>query len=386
MNKIERALSLYEQWLATGDAATLDALCKAHPDLAEHLRALAAANPSISEDIADDEAQSLGKTLGDFRLVAELGRGGMGVVYLARQVSLDREVAVKVLPHHLTLQAATVARFRREANLAARLEHPGIVAIHAVGKDGDVHYFAMERINGKRLSRIDPRTGARRSVRDCVEVAAAVADALAHAHAQGVLHRDVKPSNILMREDGQPVLTDFGLAREIGALRITKSGAYAGTPAYSAPEQVAGGKDVDARADVWSLGATLYELLTEKLPFPGDSDHEVLQRIRSEDPVDPLRLVPDLPPDLTAIVLKALEKDRGKRYATAADFRDDLRAFLEHRPISARRATRLQRAGRWLQRHPAWRAALAVAGVGLLALPWLLSAAVADGSRPLVTR
>ena len=377
MNKIERALSLYEQWLAVGDAATLDALCKAHPDVAEHLRALAADDASIHDEIAAEESQSLGKTLGDYRLVAEPGRGGMGVVYLARQVSLDREVAVKVLPHHLTLQAATVARFRREANLAARLVHPGIVAIHAVGKDGDVHYFAMERVHGHRLARIDPRTGARRTVRQCVEIAAAVADALVHAHAQGVLHRDVKPSNILVRDDGQPVLTDFGLAREIGALRITKSGAYAGTPVYSAPEQLAGSKDVDGRADVWSLGATLYELLTDKLPFPGDSDHEVMHRIRFEEPADPLRLVPELAPDLTAIVLKALEKDRNRRYATAADFRDDLRAFLEHRPVSARRATRAQRAGRWLQRHPAWRAALAVAGLGLLAMPWLLSAATA---------
>jgi WD40 repeat protein len=377
MNKIERALSLYEQWLAIGDAGALEAMCAAHPDLAEHLRALAADKTAVAEEIAAEEGLTLGKTLGDYRLVAELGRGGMGVVYLARQVSLDREVAVKVLPHHLTLQAATVARFRREANLAARLVHPGIVAIHTVGKDGDAHYFAMERIPGQRLARVDQRTGARRTVLECVEIAAAVADALAYAHSQGVLHRDVKPSNILVRDDGQPVLTDFGLAREIGALRITKSGAYAGTPAYSAPEQIAGSKHVDGRADVWSLGATLYELLTERLPFPGDSDHEVLHRIRFDEPLDPLRVVPDLAPDLTAIVLKALEKDPERRYASAGDLRDDLRAFLEHRPIRARRATRAQRIGRWLQRHPAWRAALAVAGIGLVALPWLLSLAVA---------
>lgn len=375
MHKIERAIAVHDAWVADGRPGTLAALCAAHPDLAEHLTALASDPDELDRAIADEEP--VGKTLGDFRLVGELGRGGMGVVYLARQVSLDREVAVKVLPHHLTLQASTVARFRREANLAARLEHPGIVAIHAVGRDGDVHWFAMERIVGARLARVDRRTGERRTVRQCAEIAAAVADALAHAHAHGVLHRDVKPSNILMRDDGQPVLTDFGLARDLGTDRITRTGNYAGTPVYSAPEQIAGRNDVDARADVWSLGATLYELLTDRLPFDADSELAVLEKIRSEEPVDPLRLVPDLAPDLAAIVLKALEKDPARRYQTAAELRDDLRAFLEYRPVTARRASRAVRVGRWLQRHPGWRAALVVAGGALLAMPWLMSAAVA---------
>ena len=376
MHKIERAIAVHDAWVADGRPGTLAELCAAHPDLADHLSALAADPDELDRAIADEEP--VGKTLGDFRLVSELGRGGMGVVYLARQVSLDREVAVKVLPHHLTLQASTVARFRREANLAARLEHPGIVAIHAVGRDGDVHWFAMERIVGARLARVDRRTGQRRTVRQCAEIAAAVADALAHAHAHGVLHRDVKPSNVLMRDDGQPVLTDFGLARDLGTDRITRTGNYAGTPVYSAPEQIAGRSDVDARADVWSLGATLYELLTERLPFDADSELAVLEKIRSEEPVDPLRLVPDLALDLAAIVLKALEKDPARRYQSAAELRDDLRAFLEYRPVTARRASRAVRVGRWLQRHPGWRAALVVAGGALLAMPWLMSAAVAD--------
>ncbi|MFO0275873.1 MAG: serine/threonine-protein kinase, partial [Planctomycetota bacterium] len=238
MNKIERALSLYEQWLAIGDAGALEAMCAAHPDLAEHLRALAADKTAVAEEIAAEEGLTLGKTLGDYRLVAELGRGGMGVVYLARQVSLDREVAVKVLPHHLTLQAATVARFRREANLAARLVHPGIVAIHTVGKDGDAHYFAMERIPGQRLARVDQRTGARRTVRECVEIAAAVADALAYAHSQGVLHRDVKPSNIMLTRSGRVMLVDFGLSSAGGSERLTKAGSQLGSLAYMPPEQL----------------------------------------------------------------------------------------------------------------------------------------------------
>jgi WD40 repeat protein len=376
MHKIERAIAVHDAWVAAGRPGALADLCAAHPDLAEHIEALAADPVEVDRAIAADGPT--GKRLGDFRLIGELGRGGMGVVYLAKQVSLDREVAVKVLPHHLTLQPTTIARFRREANLAARLEHPGIVAIHAVGRDGDAHWFAMERIDGERLSRTDPRTGQQRSVRQCAELAAAVADALAHAHGHGVLHRDVKPSNILVRRDGQPVLTDFGLARELGTERITKTGHYAGTPVYSAPEQISGGKDVDGRADVWSLGATLYELLTDRVPFDGDSEHEVLDRIRNDEPTDPLRLVPELAPDLAAIVLKALEKDPARRYASAAAFRDDLRAFLEYRPVTARRASRLQRAGRWLQRHPGWRAALVVVAVGLLAMPWFVSAVRAD--------
>lgn len=371
---LERAIAVHAEWLAQRHPVPVAALLAAHPDLADVLVALVADHDEVDRSIALADGEQ--RELGDFRLLAEIGRGGMGVVYRARQLSLDREVALKVLTSHVTRHPAAVARFRREATLAARLEHPNVVAIHAVGVHGDAHFFAMELIEGGTLTRRDPVTGERRSVRATVELCAKVADALAYAHAEGVLHRDVKPSNILVRRDGEPVLSDFGLARQLDDPGITHSGQFAGTPWYASPEQLANSKSVDARADVWSLGATLYELLIGKRPFPGDSAPEVIELIRTSEPADPVRLVPDLAPDLAAIVMMALEKAPERRYASAAALRDDLRAFLDYRPVAARRVGRLTRAARWLQRHPGWRAALLLSTLALFVVPVIVSFAV----------
>lgn len=376
MHQLERAIEIHQRWLAAGRPGTAAELLAQHPELAECLQALLADREEVEREIVAADAGQ--RVLGDFRLLDELGRGGMGVVYRARQRSLDREVALKVLPSHITLDVDAVARFRREATLAARLEHPNIVAIHSVGRDGDTHFFAMELIDGAPLQRLDPRTGRPRSVRECVELCVTVGEALALAHAQGVLHRDVKPSNILVRRDGTPVLTDFGLARDADKPSLTRTGTFAGTPHYVSPEQASARRDVDARTDVWSLGATLYELLTTKVPFDGDSTAEILDRIHRTEPVDPVRLVPDLATDLAAIVLKALEKEPARRYASMAAFVADLRAFLEFRPVTARRATAMLRVKRWIRREPARAALAAVLLLGVPALSLFAGVLIAN--------
>lgn len=323
-------------------------------------------------------------TLGDFRIEEEIGHGGMGVVYRATQMSLGRAVALKVLPAHLTLQPSAIARFRREAQAMATMEHPGIVRIFAVGEQGNANYFAMELIDGCPLSKVVARLHdqdlgrlsgrsvgevviaetntdesaldqhwRRGYVQTVVELIIQVAEALEHAHRAGVIHRDVKPSNILIRADGTAVLTDFGLAQDRGLPSMTMTGEFAGTPYYVSPEQAMAKRvPMDHRADVFSLGSTLYELLTLRRPFPGDTSHEVLNKILAKEPPGPDKLNPHLAPDLAAIVLKALEKDPNRRYSTAADLAEDLRAFLEYRPVRARRASTGRRLLRWVRREP----------------------------------
>jgi serine/threonine protein kinase/formylglycine-generating enzyme required for sulfatase activity len=344
--------------------------------------------------------------LGDFRILREIGRGGMGVVYEAEQVSLGRRVALKVLPSHITARQSAVERFRREATLAAGLKHPGIVQIHTVGNEDDVHFFAMEFVEGAPLSRVlerfhgsDVATLSGHSMGEAVSaechrpearerkpsgppdatpavdvdphwyrsyVAAVldlviqVADALDHAHQTGIVHRDVKPANILIRDDGTVKLTDFGLARQLDLPSLTRSGEFAGTPHYTSPEQAAIRREkIDHRADIFSLGATLYELLTLRRPFEGNTTEEVLHRIRSDDPPEVRKLNPRVAPDLSAILTKALEKEPGLRYRTAADLAVDLRAYLAGQPVSARPIGRLRKIGKWCRRHPARAVAIA---------------------------
>jgi tetratricopeptide (TPR) repeat protein len=335
--RLVEALELYVQHrIAKGGG---EDLLSQHPQHQELLAPLLQAREA-------EPAESERRRLGDFVLVRELGRGGMGVVYEAVQRSLDRRVALKVLAEHVTRDPGAVARFRREALTAARLEHENLLAVHAVGSEGDTHFFAMELVEG------GPLSPGRFALKETVLAIAGVADALEHAHRQGVVHRDVKPGNILVRKDGSVALADFGLAREETMPGLTASGAFAGTPYYSSPEQVRG-EPIDARTDVWSLGATLYELVTGRKPFPGVTQQAVMAGILREEPADPRRHNPALPPEVSAILHKALEKAPERRYSSAAAFAADLRAFVAHRPIAARRPGPFLRSLRFAQREPA---------------------------------
>jgi formylglycine-generating enzyme required for sulfatase activity len=375
LDRLERALAIYLAWQQREARESTDELLAAHGEHRELLELMLQDRSAVEAATKQAKAHEREQRLGDYRLGQEVGRGGMGVVYEARQISLDRRVALKVLAAHLTLHPTAIARFKREALTAARLEHSGIVKVFGVGSEGETHYFAMELVEGASLDKLIERERQRAagtpplalelSVEQRVAILAAVADALAFAHESGVVHRDVKPSNILVRENGTPVLTDFGLAREEDLPAMTASGAFAGSPYYVAPEQALGRRDqIDGRTDVFALGVTAYELLTLHRPFEGESTREVLERVIMREPPDPRRYVHDLPRDLCAVLFKAMEKQREQRYASMRAFAADLHAFLGGQPVSARPVTRLERARRWLRREPL----LAAAGLGSIAV------------------
>jgi Flp pilus assembly protein TadD/predicted Ser/Thr protein kinase len=369
--RIERALGAYLAFCESGEER--EAFLVRHPELRDLLEGMLVEEPPEAE--AGPEQP---RVLGDFRLLREVGRGGMGVVFEARQLSLDRRVALKVLPPHLTQRTSTVARFRREAAVIAGLDHANIVRVLAVGQDGDTHWFAMEFVEGTPLDRLlreNTERGERSDgwTRRAVAIAAEVADALEHAHRAGVVHRDVKPSNVLLRPDGTAVLTDFGLARDDEVPSVTLPGGRTGTPFYMSPEQAAGDRDgIDHRTDLFSLGVTLYEMLTARRPFDGDTTESVLHGIRTCEAPDPRRFNAALPGDLAAVVLRALEKEPHRRYATARDFADDLRAWLQFRPVKARAASTLLRLRRWSRREPLKAALVAVLVAGIPSVAGLL--------------
>jgi WD40 repeat protein/predicted Ser/Thr protein kinase len=303
--------------------------------------------------------------LANLELHEELGRGGMGVVYRARQTGLDRTVAVKVLLRARFAGAEERERFQREARAAARLKHPGIVGIFDIGEDDGVPWFSMEHLPGKNLEQVvhDHPLAAR----DAAEHVRRVAEAVQHAHDHGVLHRDLKPSNILLDHEGEPRVTDFGVARLDSRTdsNLTRTGQVLGSPGYAAPEQAFGGT-ADARTDVYGLGASLYHLLTSRPPFVGPTLDAVLVQLREDDPLSLRKLNPTVPRDLETICLKCLRKDPDQRYSTAEQVADDLGRFLSGEPIHAKPLGRIGRAWRWGRRRP-WTAALAIACAMLLA-------------------
>ena len=306
-----------------------------------------------------------GDRFGDFVLLDELGRGAMGVVWNAKQESLGREVALKVLGEAYAADPVWIARFRAEAGAAARLSHPGILPVYAVGETQGLPWFAMEKVDGRDLTH---RTGsAPRASWD--EIARWVRDAalaLQHAHEHGVVHRDIKPANLMLRSDGRLVLTDFGLSKRMGSGSLTTTGLLVGTPYYMSPELVAGRtKDVGPGTDVYGLGVTLYELMTGHPPFLAENAVALIRLITDQEPVPPSKEDPRVPRDLETIALVCLAKRPEKRYGTAKELAEDLERFLAHEPIARRRPGLGERIGRFARRN---RIALAVAGVGALAL------------------
>ncbi|HEY7155654.1 MAG TPA: protein kinase [Gemmataceae bacterium] len=294
-----------------------------------------------------------------------LGRGGMGVVYKARQISLNRIVALKMILSGEHANPHTLSRFYTEARAVARLQHPNIVQIYEIGNRGDNPFFSLEYLEGGCLQQ--RMAGVAQDPRQTAQLMETVARAVYHAHRQGIIHRDLKPGNILLAADGTPKITDFGLAKQVEDDNSqTRTGAILGTPSYMAPEQArGGGRDIGPAADIYALGAVLYDLLTGRPPFQGSSVLATLQMVQSVEPVPPRRLRSVIPADLQTICLKCLHKAPSRRYLTAQDLADDLRRFLDGQPIQARPTSTWERAHKWVRRNPAL-AALLVAGVVVL--------------------
>jgi tetratricopeptide (TPR) repeat protein len=307
-----------------------------------------------------------------YEIVAELGRGGMGVVYQARQCSLKRLVALKMILAGLHADSTARVRFRTEAEAVARLQHPNIVQIYEVGECDGRPFLSLEHIDGGSL--LQKVAGTAQPERPAAQLVETLARAVHYTHQRGILHRDLKPTNILLMADGTPKITDFGLAKVLDAdISPTRNETVLGTPSYMAPEQAAGDANkVGASVDVYSLGAVLYELLTGCVPFQGATPLCTLEQVRTQEPMPPRRLRPSLSPDLETICLTCLEKEPGKRYASAEALADDLHRFLEGKPIQARPVPVWKRLGRSARRRPAlvaWGIVVA-ALVGLLATAW----------------
>ncbi len=323
-----------------------------------------------------------GKVVGDFRLVSLLGQGGMGQVWEAEQVSLRRRVAVKfVRPERVT--AHQLELFAREARAGGRLNHPGIVAVHGHGESGGLAWIAMEFVSGAWTLKdfLDEATrlpevpeGYDRHVACFV---AEIADAMQAAHEARVIHRDLKPQNVLITADDHPKVTDFGLARITDEAALSVTGDFAGTFFYMSPEQaMAKRMGIDYRTDIFSLGVVLYELLGLRRPFQGDTSHQVAEQIVTKDPPDLRTIRSKIPRDLAVIANHALEKERDKRYQTMREFAADLRRHLAYEPIHARPPTRLERATKWVKRNPGKSSAAAIVAVTFTVIALLLAANV----------
>jgi WD40 repeat protein/tRNA A-37 threonylcarbamoyl transferase component Bud32 len=389
--RLDAIVAEYYEARDAGRPLTADELAARYPDLAVQIRQfigdvenvaavlqhrpraadLAETVAASGEQTAALRAGAIVRYFGDYEVLGELGRGGMGVVYQARQRKLKRVVALKMIMVGQLATDSQMQRFQAEARAAARLTHPGIVSVHEVGTHDGQHFYTMDFVAGGSLAGLhrDEPVPARRAA----ELVKQLAEAVHYAHEQGVVHRDLKPANVLLTSNGAPRITDFGLAKRLWTdddsqqQSITESGQIIGTAGYMSPEQAAGKtRLVGPPADIYSLGAILYALLTSRAPFVGESQADTILQVIHKEPVSPRTLNPSTPRDLETICIKCLEKEPHKRYGTAQLLADDLTRFLENRPVLARPISRVARAWRWCRRNP-W-AATALALVLLVAI------------------
>jgi len=309
---------------------------------------------------------------GDYELLEEVGRGGMGVVYRARQVSLNRTVALKMILAGQLASEDDVKRFYTEAEAAANLDHPGIVPIFEVGLHRGQHYFSMGYVEGESLGRKIAKSPL--PPREAAKIMVQVTGAVAYAHEHGVIHRDLKPANVLIDQDGQPRIVDFGLAKRVeGDSDLTKTGQIMGTPSYMSPEQATGSLDeIGPATDVYSLGAILYTLLAGRPPFRSANVCDTLDQVKSQAPVSPRHLHSAVPRDLETICLKCLEKERHRRYASAQGLSEELQRYLNGQPILARPISRTARVWRWCRRKPLTASLIAASAIFMVSVIVLL--------------
>jgi tetratricopeptide (TPR) repeat protein/predicted Ser/Thr protein kinase len=351
-----------------GQQPSIDEYARRFPQFAREIRELFPALVVMEELAPSGKTQPGGETLtstappeafGDYRIVRELGRGGMGVVYEAMQQSLERRVALKILPFHALGDADRRERFEREAHAAARLDHSHIVPVYEVGEHDGYPFFSMKLIEGTTLA--DRLAAGPLPPRQTAELLLPVCRAIEAAHQRGVLHRDLKPSNILLDADGQPQVTDFGLAKlfHVGG-DVSETNAAAGTPSYMAPEQAQGvWRQIGVRTDVYGLGAILYHCLAARPPFQAATAAETMRQVAGEEPVALRQLNTSIDRDLETICLKCLAKEPAARYESALALADDLRCYLEGRPIKARPLSSVARSIRWCRQRPMHALALA---------------------------
>jgi len=419
-NIIEQAIQQFVDAQLRGQNPDINKLVKQYPEFEDRIRQriqnfqringlfdclMQADNSDFAPEIS--EHNLIGQTLGDFKILSTIGTGGMGAVFLAHQISLDRDVALKVISDISGARKKSIERFEREAKVLAKISHPNIVPIYEVGQEGPYSYFAMEYVKGVSLNNVidavrkaSPNQKASEVMSKCLaeggicrekqvgagdsgaeidtdyivsisRIIISIASALDYAHKQGVLHRDVKPSNILIKPDGTAKLVDFGLARAETQQAITVTGEFFGTPNYVSLEQIRRPETVDCRSDVYSLAATYYECLTLRPPFEGNTVNETLTRVMSRPVVPPKRYCPRLSTDFNTVLLHALEKLPEDRYQTAADFAADIENVLEFKPITAKRPSITRRTYKALRRSPL-KIALGLVFVLVLALAIIL--------------
>ena len=348
--RIAMILSDVADAICQGELVDLEIICGENPDLADEIRRLwgallvtDTAGAIYDEGLSDEpgisrwKSLSLPTTIGDYNLIEELGRGGMGVVFRARQISLDREVAIKMILRGRLASEADLQRFLAEASATARLEHPNIVPVYEAGDIDGRPFFSMQLVVGETLADRVANHGPLPQ-RETASIVAAIARATGFAHTHGVLHRDLKPSNILLAADGTPLITDFGLAKQSGSgADLTQSGMLVGTPAYMSPEQAGGRRNlIGPASDVYSLGCVLYFALTGRSPFVSDSPIETVMLVIEQDPIAPRALCPKLDRDLEMIVVRCLQKPIDLRYPSGEALAQDLEAYLADERVAAR--------------------------------------------------